>query len=494
MSKIHFALSAVSACLLSQAIAVTVSAKEFIPANVTHSCYIAKSELETWSGGKALRPDSVFTPADSVTFDDATVCNFYKWSWQMFLWLTSADSRYGAAEDLVFDGQLFFDVDANSGKIFAQDSDVGLLRGGKSVSTEQAGSPSGVLLAQDGSLVYYTVHINNVYDAMTRLQAKYASGPASASGALFDEFPTTQKQLDALAAAAGVTAFAEGQALTMETKVSWVEIDKRDKDKYLTMMASIPDYRKSAAKPDDIWIWDGKTQRQALLGLVGFHVVSPVKGHPELVWATFEHSDNSPNNGFYYTPTDSGTPVLYSSFNDQGTLDNAMTFFAKGGAQGAANSQMASQCSQDSAHKYKVAACIQAEAGENIAPSDTFREYAWGSSPGLDGLDNNNDVLSANLGVQQNLAKGDVRKNYSLIGGIWTNDGSIPTYSSALYDPHLRGSVHLANSTLETYTQNDNCFSCHALSESSDIAYPANPGTKISHIYGEIVDYYQSQP
>jgi len=31
------------------------------------------------------------------------------------------------------------------------------------------------------------------------------------------------------------------------------------------------------------------------------HVVGTVKGHPEMVWATFEHVNNAPNEAYPYT-------------------------------------------------------------------------------------------------------------------------------------------------------------------------------------------------
>ena len=44
-------------------------------------------------------------------------------------------------------------------------------------------------------------------------------------------------------------------------------------------------------------------QAQSKLAMVGMHVVGrAVKGHPEMIWATFEHVDNfAPNDTFSYT-------------------------------------------------------------------------------------------------------------------------------------------------------------------------------------------------
>jgi hypothetical protein len=58
-------------------------------------------------------------PANSVTFPNIPNCSFYKWSEQMFLWLTSpAPSKYGSGS-LVFTSPVFYDVsppDANGNR------------------------------------------------------------------------------------------------------------------------------------------------------------------------------------------------------------------------------------------------------------------------------------------------------------------------------------------------------------------------------------------
>ncbi len=67
----------------------------------------------------------------------------------------------------------------------------------------------------------------------------------------------------------------------------------------------IPVYDKSNPQK---WVQTG--QRKATLGLLGLHIVGSVQGHPEMIWATFEHFGDTPNAAYSYTNT-KGT--LYSS-------------------------------------------------------------------------------------------------------------------------------------------------------------------------------------
>ena len=226
MNKTTLTAVAVATALMSQS---DVShADAFVPADVKQTCPIDSSMLKSWSSNGQLSANTVFNAADSVNFDDSTACNFYRWSWQMFLWLTSQPS----GGDFVFDGDMFFDVNASTGEVF-ENNDSAQLRANKYDSTEQAGGPRGVLFSAPtgysskyGSLVYFSVDINDVFNA----QAKQTAAGTFPAG----DFITTQTQLDALAKGAGVRSFPDGQALTMELKTSWIVLgDKMDASQFL---------------------------------------------------------------------------------------------------------------------------------------------------------------------------------------------------------------------------------------------------------------------
>ncbi len=79
----------------------------------------------------------------------------------------------------------------------------------------------------------------------------------------------------------------------------------------------------------------------------------------------------------------------------------------------------------------------------------------------------NTEILSINESIRAGLRDGDVRRNYIQTGVIWFGPDNV----------HL-GSRQLANSTMETYQQDNNCLSCH-----NGDPFAAN---SLSHIYSEL--------
>ena len=89
----------------------------------------------------------------------------------------------------------------------------------------------------------------------------------------------------------------------------------------------------------------------------------------------------------------------------------------------------------------------------------------------------------------QLIAPGDVRRNYVLIGSLWTN-GKIPGFDPAPQVQQI-GSTQLANATMETYVQfpTANCFSCHSGSPGNGLGLKCGGG--LSHIYGDLVPLFK---
>jgi hypothetical protein len=85
--------------------AQTIS-RDNLPKDASSNCSVAKKDFDVWLKNGRLQP------ADSVNFPDGEVegnCDFYKWSEQMFLWLTSPDpaSKNGGR---IIDSAEFYDV------------------------------------------------------------------------------------------------------------------------------------------------------------------------------------------------------------------------------------------------------------------------------------------------------------------------------------------------------------------------------------------------
>lgn len=334
------------------------------------------------------------------------------------------------------------------------------------VEQGQAGGNS-VLMTKTGSLVYYATMVNDVY-------AYFLTG--SKDGLILPKpihFPTTQTELDkiiAVGAPMGVS-FVDSVALAIEVKTSWVEAASLpDPGNYITMVATIPTYNTS--NPTN-WVVNG--QKTVNLAMVGMHVVGSTAGHPEMIWATFEHFENTPNAAFSYVNTSNVTVNVPQNTNGYWLFCDS-----------------ASTGPFDIEHMFYSASHIIADPTFTVSPSNTLRQKAWGAasdvSPNpLDATSalSNTEIISINNSVRGQLIAGDVRQNYIMGGATWTIGGQIPT--GDFPSGNAVGTSKLCNSTLETYQQGANslfatgigCFDCHTSTATSDNL----ADTFVSHIF-----------
>lgn len=336
---------------------------------------------------------------------------------------------------------------------------------GNVIDVEQGQAGGGdVLQAQNGSLVYYATMVNDVYAYFLTGAKNGGITPAPT------QFPTTQAHLNkiiAFASAHGKT-FPDPEALAVELKTSWVEATGLPNlGSYITMTATIPTYNK--ANPQK---WTPNGQKTAKLALVGIHVVGSTKGHPEMIWATFEHFTAAPSGAYSYINTSNQTKTVAQ--NTAGTW-----LFTATNSAGPFNQ----------AHMRVSGPDIVAVAPHTISPSDTIRWKAWGGASDFspNPLDpttaaSNTEIIAINNSVLGKLVAGDVRGNYFMSGSTWTIGGAAPSGS---FKPgggggNEVGTSKLANTTMETYQQGtntlwatgSNCFSCHVTNQ-----------TFVSHIY-----------
>jgi len=548
-----------------------------LPTDAGSSCAtsLTPAEFNTWFESGAVSLNGAVKPANSVQFPDIPNCSFYKWSEQMFLWLTSpAPPRYGSG-GLVMNTSAFFDVslpDASghrhfephtsgvirafnlrtaqrgildlpiilekktlrmleiippvvspSGKQMVMDGDgneaeVGNIRftqdnkpilltvGGQEIKsprailrskrdkaiqpfeqklnrfegfdraelvqklvfdknfvlldlfghfpeTEQGQADGGVLMAQNGSLVYYALIVNNVFALYrTMLATPVPNGT---------KFPLTQTDLDAIttfAAAHGRSPVIDSEALAVEIKTSWVEADGLvDADKFIQMKAIVPSYDKTT----DVNDWKPTGTKTVTLAMVGMHVVGSTgstnpsnsnHGHPELLWATFEHVSNDPSAQYTYSKTPSGTTTV-----PQNTAGNWV--FCANGAAAPFNQMHMRMGGLNDDH-------IVSNPSFNIGPSNILRTMPWG----LDGsnANGNAEVISINHTVRSLLDANDIRRNYFHEGTTWTIFGASPSGGNQV------GTNKLENTTLETFFQGNNCFSCHTSNT-----------TGVSHVFND---------
>ena len=329
---------------------------------------------------------------------------------------------------------------------------------GDVVEIGQAGG-NAVLMTRNSGLVYYLLQANDVfaYFRTGMVDGKFAAP-------LPTEFPTTAALMDKITDVARnappphtKTAFPDRIALAMELKSSWVDASKLSNPQdYLTIKAIVPDFI-----PGDAGKLVRSGTRNVDLALVGFHVVGSALGHPEMIWATFEHVNNAPNLQYpYKTASDS---------NATKAADGAGAWLFSSGAASATPLRARMMAQQNGAE-------IVPAPGQTIGPVDVTRQNPWGTpEANAAAAETNTDLVSLNRSVLGQMPAGDVRANYIMIGSTWTIDGKMPSGGNVV------GSRILANSTMETFKQKLNCFTCH----SGDPLGDANGGG-LSHIWGTI--------
>lgn len=346
---------------------------------------------------------------------------------------------------------------------------------GAIVEAEQGQADGAVVMAQNGSLVYYVAMVNDVY-------AYFLTGAKNGAITPGTQFPTTGGELSAIEAYAiahgqpSPKPFPDGEALAIELKTAWVEASGlANPNEYLTMTATIPTYDTSSNTT-----WTPTGQKTTKMALVGMHVVGSAAGHPEMIWATFDHKNNAPNATYRYNSTtglktvnpDFSTAYLFCAANPPASTLNVVHMTVGAGGS------------------------IVAEPTFTISPSNIIRGNAWGAVNGVGpnplGNDafSNSELISMTNGFRDKLLAGDVRKNYIMTGSTWTIGGNAPTENfgnpgnTAILNGRTVGTSQLANTTMETFQQGfpttfskfgNTCFSCHG---GNDVG--------VSHIYAPL--------
>jgi hypothetical protein len=327
---------------------------------------------------------------------------------------------------------------------------------GNLIEVEQGEADGNVLIARNGSPIYYGIAVNEVMAYFRTMQG--ASVPANLI------FPTTQSELDSIttfASAHGRT-FIDPESLAFEIKTAWIETTGlANPGDYITMSADIPTYDKSNPQH---WVKNG--HKTATVALVGMHVVGSTAGHPEMIWATFEHLGNAPDDAYSYRNSVGGTTNV-----PQSTAGSWL--FTVSGSAGPFNDFHQSAIGTD---------IVTATPGTPIGPDNIIRHKAWGAAsdvspnPLKNPAASNSEIISVNNSVRGVLAAGDVRKNYIMTGSTWLIAGSFPFTSFSTVQV---GTSKMSNTSMETFTQGSsplasgtfNCFSCHLAGKTTDVSH-----------------------
>jgi hypothetical protein len=324
---------------------------------------------------------------------------------------------------------------------------------GKRVDAESGQATGDVLVAQNGSMVYYVIFANDVF--------AYLRTGVSAKQLDSTKFPTTAGGRDSICAFArsfnGAT-LPDSNALAIELKTSWIEASGLpDSNNYVKTTAIVPVYKKAK---DSTWVYAGG-ERTARLALIGMHVVGSAAGHPEMIWATFEHQKSAPNAAYQYVDSKGNVQTVKQDSGAHWLLSNN-----------------ASDAKPNVSHQHwsaNNAADTIYGTSSSMTASNTLRATPWGSGYGArtnpednSSAASNSEVISINNAVYGMMKANDMRKNYLFIGATWTSGGAPPdgnSYSDTTSEAGTAiGTSALANASMETYLQGPTttCFFCHS--------------------------------
>ncbi|RSZ57301.1 hypothetical protein HF313_11125 [Massilia atriviolacea] len=391
----------VCAGLLAASMAFTRPAPAATPDPAPGGCNAPAS----WFSGRSVpKPD----PGNAAQFNSN--CAFHQFSWQSFLWLT----QVAAPGKLRFE-TLYSDRAIVPGAPRPREHVLG--------GVNQANS-HGILVDQNGRAVYTAMMIDDVYrNFVIKNQLYTAEGMQKADAGMV--FPNGALSL----------------------KSTWkIVAPGEDASRFYTTDATI----ELLSKVDGgVGIDANPKTARAKVALVGLHVAVVVAGHPEAIWATFEHVDNAPDFGADQRPSDVVSEHSYT--------------FYKGGT-------IAADCNANNA------SIIELDARTQILspPTQACRQYRTGAGD----LSNVNNIDSLNHSVLSQLAPRSPWKNYREVGAVWFKGKNklVPDWTPNVDPNPMTGSTLLSSAVIETFTQNttseNGCFSCHntmAVTDTNDI-------------------------
>jgi hypothetical protein len=379
-------------------------------------------------------------PPQEIPNQGETFCDFYQFSWQWFLDLTSPSADESGLRNFQVAADypvLQASADGNPVDSCTDDADGSALF----VRTMKAGEPGGglhiperihqagdaaTIYDQDGVVVFYNIRFSRNLCDIGAIQAK-------------KNFP----------------------AGTTEMKTAWRVIDQDQRDDYFWMEADIEGIGTSIP-----------------LGLVGFHLVRNTELHPEFVWITFEHKSNAPD-----------------CTHPQSEPSGGWSFTSSHCADELSDGSLPPDCHFNTAKK------VDSLTG---TPTEICRVYRDGTDPSdhkaqenVQAIDQLNQQLVGPDGFLTALSDDDPMKvwsNYFMVGALWVSDISQPSSIE-----NQRGSLRLANTVMETTFQDvdissqfvSNCFGCHGYQADQSNTLPSS---SLSHSFDAIMRGLCTQP
>ncbi|MFM0389571.1 hypothetical protein [Paraburkholderia dipogonis] len=410
-------------------------------------------------------------PGKSVPED----CDFYQWAWQTFMFVTQPSQSAGGKpsfltyptfEDLfgIKASPLFSDQQAGSLSLAPRGAK---LPNGSTEAIndfEQAGLKD-VLVDQNGNLVWYAIHLNQDF-------ARFVKDYRLTDPNVLAHIPQNLE-------------FRPG---VVELKSAWQIVEGPAPKNFITTVATVPLFKNDK---DGKIVKDGTRTRKVTVALLGIHVVGVIEGHPEFIWATFEHVSHKPdavdankNWSRDVAPAAASNP---GPGNSTVVVMNGAKYALYPGGENKVTQPVISGANKGAPLNgagpgQKLTLDVQSQKFSPITP--IYRLY-----PGSQEVDGQPDTKTGEDGavVGQNLAikkaftnagrvESDVRSNYQLVGAVWLNDPSrdlilgqsisdVPPPNPPLKVATFGGENRLSSTTMESFTQDSNaspnCFACH---------------------------------
>lgn len=260
-------------------------------------------------------------------------------------------------------------------------------------------------------------------------------------------------------------------AQSTEIKAAWRKLPSgADTSRYLVMSACIPG--------------PGGTPELATLGLVGLHIVHKASNQPQWVWATFEQVDNVPESA------DAGGSYTFYNPSCDPTRQPPIPPACLGSDAGAVTRR---SCSANELPAYNLAR-YAVDGGCPPYPVQVTRKNPIPSSK-------TSPAQPTNAAVQAMIAEQapqSVFRYYQLVNAIWWSSPNDPNTTPRPIPLTTLGANHVgddganlpvANTVLETYTQGDDCLTCHASAPLA--AAPDGGASKVSANFSFVFGHAQ---
>lgn len=426
----------------------------------------AKTTEESCQGSSSWLPQTPPASIDKPAPHPAPDCPFYQNAWQRFLIVTQplGDGRpafleYPTLTSVFQDVTSSFPTCENGLSLAVRnlqhpnDMTLADVR-----QAEKLGGLGGLLIDQRGHPIFYAIHMNPVFVAFLK---------NNSSGKDLTKVKTGDDVPDMLDFAPGI----------IELKSAWMIVDDQTprRSSYFTTSACVPHFAISNGK-----LVATASSERVTVALIAIHVVFALKGHPELIWSTFEHtgSNGMPDNAPAAKANPSKLSPTEPISNDNFALYKAGTL-AKDANVPLTEEQLANGFDEKSQSFVTNGVIHQTSVYRPYPGSKSDGKTADDFQPDSDVTDLNSSMNS--LFAAAHLPDDDKRSNYRLIGAVWINDPANNFQKGkAFTDPIdqstdednavLAGEGRLGSTAMESFTEREaeavpagapNCFSCH---------------------------------